>query len=60
MGFNKRIVGEEQIRNLEKDLSSIRYYLNSDCLIFLSEDINQKFREYEKKYIYNRIVTGKT
>jgi hypothetical protein len=57
MGFNKKIVGEEQIKGIEEDLSSIKLYLKADCLIFLSYEVKQKFNKYEKKYISNRITT---
>jgi hypothetical protein len=55
MGFNKRIVGPEQIKGIEKDLTTITRYLNSDCLIFVNNEVEQKFKEYEKKYVPNRI-----
>ncbi len=29
--------------------------LNSDCLIFVNNEVEQKFKEYEKKYVPNRI-----
>lgn len=54
MGFNKKIVGEIQISNICKNLNEIRYFLNSDCLLFVNNEIEQKFRTYEKKYISNR------
>ena len=57
MGFNKKIVGEEQIDRIDKDLLSIRFYLKADCLIFLSNEVKQKFNEYEKKYISYRNIT---
>ena len=54
MGFNKKIVGELQISNICKNLKEIRYFLNSDCLLFVSKEVEQKFRIYEKKYISDR------
>ena len=49
MGFNKKIVGELQISNICKNLNEIKYFLNSDCLLFVSKEVEQKFKTYEKK-----------
>jgi hypothetical protein len=57
MGFNKKFVGKDDIERLEEDLMSIKIYLNSDCLIFSNSEISEKFKEYEKKYNSNRIIT---
>jgi hypothetical protein len=54
MGFNKKIVGELQISNICKNLNEIRYFLNSDCLLFVSKEVELKFKTYEKKYVSNR------
>jgi hypothetical protein len=57
MGFNKKFIGKNEIKRLEEDLMSIKGFLNSDCLIFSDNEISQKFKEYEKKYNSNRIIT---
>lgn len=49
MGFNKKIVGEEQIKSLEKDLTGIHFYLNADCIIFTNNEVAKKFKDYEKQ-----------
>jgi hypothetical protein len=54
MGFNKKIVGELQIDSICKNLNEIRYFLKSDCLLFTTNEVEQKFRTYEKKYISDR------
>ncbi len=56
MGFNKKFIGENEIKQIDVDITRIRPYLNSDCLIFSSNEVSQKFKEYEKKYNTNRIV----
>ena len=55
MGFNKKIVGERQIKTIEEDLSFIKFFLNADCLIFTGNEVKEKFKLYEKKYNTNRI-----
>lgn len=54
MSFTKRIVGKEQIKEIEVDITKINRYILSDCLIFESQEISNKFREYEKVYNTNR------
>ena len=54
MSFTKRIVGKEQIKEIEVDITKINRYILSDCLIFESQEISNKFREYEKIYNDNR------
>lgn len=54
MSFTKRIVGKEQIKEIEVDITKINRYILSDCLIFESQEISNKFREYEKIYNTNR------
>jgi hypothetical protein len=49
MGFNKKIIGEEQIKSLEKDLTIINHYLKADSIIFTNNDVAKKFKEYEKQ-----------
>jgi hypothetical protein len=50
MGFNKKIVGELQIQEIEMNPKNIRYYLNADAILFSSKEIEIKFKEYEKQY----------
>ena len=50
MGFNKKIVGELQILEIEMNPENIKYYLNADAILFLSKEIEIKFKEYEKQY----------
>ena len=50
MSFTKRIVGKKQIKEIEVDITKINRYILSDCLIFESQEISNKFREYEKIY----------
>jgi hypothetical protein len=50
MGFNKKIVGELQIQEIEMNPENIRYYLNADTILFSSKKIEIKFKEYEKQY----------
>lgn len=54
MSFTKRIVGKKQIKEIEVDITKINRYILSDCLIFESQEISNKFREYEKIYNDNR------
>jgi hypothetical protein len=54
MSFTKRIVGKEQIKEIEVDITKINRYILSDCLIFESQEISNKFRKYEKIYNDNR------
>lgn len=54
MSFTKRIVGKEQIKEIEVDITKINRYILSDCLIFESQEISNKFREYEKIYNTDR------
>jgi hypothetical protein len=50
MGFNKKILGDSQIREIEMNPENIRYYLKADVILFLSKEIEIKFKEYEKQY----------
>ena len=50
MGFNKKIVGELQIHEIEMNPENIKYYLNADAILFSSIEVETKFKEYEKQY----------
>jgi len=50
MGFTKKLVGKNQIREIENDINLIKNFLNADCLIFDSTEYTKKFKEYEKQY----------
>ena len=50
MGFNKKIVGELQIQEIEMNPENIKYYLKADAILFSSKEIEIKFKEYEKQY----------
>ena len=53
MSFTKRFVGKQQIKDIEVDINKINRYLLSDCLIFESQEISNKFKEYEKNFHTN-------
>ena len=50
MGFNKKILGDSQIQEIEMNPENIRYYLKADVILFSSKEIEIKFKEYEKQY----------
>lgn len=50
MGFNKKIVGELQILEIELNPENIKYYLKADTILFSSIEVETKFKEYEKQY----------
>ena len=50
MGFNKKIVGELQILEIELNPENIKYYLTADSILFSSIEVENKFKEYEKQY----------
>ena len=50
MGFNKKIVGELQIHEIEMNPENIKYYLKADSLVFTSTEVSEKFKNYEKQY----------
>jgi len=50
MGFTKKIVGESEINSIESNLSEIKKFLKADSIIFLSNEVKNKFDTYEKKY----------
>jgi hypothetical protein len=58
MGFTKKIVGESEINSIESNLSEIKKFLNADSIIFLSNEVKNKFDTYEKKYITTRGITS--
>jgi hypothetical protein len=58
MGFTKKIVGESEINSIESNLSEIKKFLNADSIIFLSNEVKNKFDTYEKKYITTRGLTS--
>jgi hypothetical protein len=58
MGFTKKIVGESEINSIESNLSEIKKFLNADSIIFLSNEVKNKFDTYEKKYIATRGITS--
>jgi hypothetical protein len=60
MGFNKKIVGELQILEIEMNPENIKYYLNADAILFSSKEIEIKFKEYEKQYRPQRSSVKKT
>ena len=57
MSFTKKIVGESEINSIESNLSEIKKFLNADSIIFLSNEVKNKFDTYEKKYIATRGIT---
>ncbi len=58
MGFTKKIVGESEINSIESNLSEIKKFLNADSIIFLSNEVKNKFDTYEKKYNTTRGLTS--
>ena len=54
MGFTKMMVGDNEIQEIEKNIERIKVFLKSDCLIFNSKEITEKFRNYEEKYYRQR------
>ena len=50
MGFNKKIVVDLQILEIEMNPENIKYYLKADAILFSSKEIEIKFKEYEKQY----------
>lgn len=58
MGFTKKIVGESEINSIESNLSEIKKFLKADSIIFLSNEVKNKFDTYEKKYNTTRGLTG--
>jgi hypothetical protein len=53
MGFTKKLIGKNQIQEIENDINRIKNFLKADCLIFDSTEHTKKFKEYEEKY-YNQ------
>ena len=53
MGFTKKLIGKNQIQEIENNIDRIKNFLKADCLIFDSKENTEKFKEYEKKY-YNQ------
>jgi hypothetical protein len=54
MGFTKKIIGKNQIQEIENNINQIKNFLKADCLIFDSKENTEKFKYYEEKYFNQR------
>jgi hypothetical protein len=51
MGFNKKIVGEQEIIFLTDNPSVIEFYLKCDVIFFSNEKVQIKFNKIKDDYI---------
>jgi len=56
MGFNKVFLGKNEIEKIDLDLNLMEIYKKYDAMIFESNEVRDKFKNFENDYNQKNVV----